>query len=280
MISRDSLSRRSLLAIAASTPILSAARKKVTIGLELFSVRDELKKDLMGTVAAVAKMGYQGVEFFSPYFDWTLDYAKQVRKHLDDLGIKCLSTHNDSRSFTPENIAKAIELNNVLGARFVVMASAGRVQGLDGWRAVADRLNAAVEKMKPAGLAPGYHNHSAEFKELDGKRPLEVLAASTSKEVVLQLDVGTSVEVGYDPVEWIDKNPGRIRSMHLKDYSHKPGEGYEVAFGAGDAPWKRIFQAAEKTGGIEHYLIEQEGQKVPPLQMVATCLANFKKLHG
>src|SRR2546421_10361072 len=111
------LSRRSLMAQAAAASLTWAAPKRahIPVGLELYSVRDELKQDLMGTVRGVAKMGYEVVEFFSPYFEWTPAYAKDVRKLLDDLGIRCLSTHNSDRSFTPESLPRAIELNQILG---------------------------------------------------------------------------------------------------------------------------------------------------------------------
>src|SRR5258705_12865579 len=109
----NSLSRRSFLAMTAAAPLVAAPqRKAIPIGLELYSVRGELAKDLKGTVTAVAKMGYEVVEFFSPYFSWTPEYAKEVRKLLDDLGIKCNSTHNSGGAgFTGEGIAKAIDLN-------------------------------------------------------------------------------------------------------------------------------------------------------------------------
>lgn len=281
MMTRDSISRRSFLALTAAVPFASArAAKQVPIGLELYSVRNELKQDLMGTVRAVAKMGYQGVEFFSPYFEWTVDYAKEVRKLLDNLGIRCYSTHNSARSFASDNLPHAIELNQTLGSKLIVMASAGRVQNLDGWKAVAERLNAGAEKMKAEGLRAGYHNHQTEFMPIEGKRPIEVLAASTTKDVVLQLDVGTCLEAGSDPVAWIRKNPGRIRSIHCKDWSPDPGKGYRVLFGEGVAPWKKIFQAAEQTGGIEQYLIEQEGSAYPPMETVERCLTAFRKLHS
>jgi len=234
----------------------------------------------MGTVRAVAKMGYEGVEFFSPYFAWTPDYAKEVRKLLDDLGIRCYSTHNGSNSFAPENIAKAIELNQILGSKFVVMASAGKVATLDGWKAVAERLSQAAEKMKPAGLRPGFHNHQFEFMPIEGVRPMEVLAQNTPKDVTLQLDVGTCIEAGSDPLAWIDKNPGRITSIHCKDWSPEAGKGYRVLFGEGVAPWKKIFEAAEKTGGVEYYLIEQEGSDYPAMETAERCLAAIRKLHG
>jgi sugar phosphate isomerase/epimerase len=275
------ISRRSLLTQAVAASVASAASKKmrIPIGLELYSVRDELKKDLMGTVRGVAKMGYEDVEFYSPYFDWTPAYAKDVRKLLDDMGIRCLSTHNSSTSFTADNLPRAIELNQILGSKFIVMASPGRVDNLDGWKAVADNLNRAAEKLKPVGLRAGFHNHLAEFIPIGGKRPMEVLAANTGKDVMLQLDVGPCVEAGSDPVAWINANPGRIRSMHCKDWSPNPGNGYKVLFGEGVVPWKKVFQAAEKTGGIEFYLIEQEGSAYPPMDTAQRCLTAFRKAH-
>jgi sugar phosphate isomerase/epimerase len=276
----ESVSRRAFLALTAGAPIASvvAQGKKIPVGLELYSVRDELQKDLMGTVRSVAKMGYETVEFFSPYYAWTPEYAKEVRSMMDDAGIRCLSTHNDGRSFTPDGIAHAIELNHIIGSRFIVFASAGNVKTLDGWKAVADRLNQGAEKMKSAGIRAGYHNHQLEFKPIEGKRPIEVLAANTSPDVMLQLDVGTCVEAGSDPVAWVEQNPGRIRSMHCKDWS--PERGYKVLLGEGVAPWKRLFAAAEKTGGIEFYLVEQEGSDYPAMDTAQRCLASFHKLHG
>ena len=188
------INRRAFLAnTAASLAVLPAKHKKIPVGLELFSVRQELQKDDVGTLKAVAKIGYECVEFFSPYAAWDAAKAKDIRKLLDDLGMKCLSTHNGARSFLPEAIDHAIELNTILGSRQIIMASAGRVDNLDGWKGVADKLNAGAAKMKPAGIRAGFHNHRAEFLPVEGKMPMEILAAGTGKEVVLQLDVGTCV---------------------------------------------------------------------------------------
>ncbi|MGH9719072.1 MAG: sugar phosphate isomerase/epimerase family protein [Bryobacteraceae bacterium] len=277
-----SISRRSFLAASGATPLALAAppAKRVPIGLELYSVRDELAKDLMGTVRAVAKMGYEVVEFFSPYYRWTPEYAKDVRKLLDDLGIRCPSTHNGANSFTPEGLPKAIELNQILGAKFIVMASAGKVIGLDGWKKVGEQLAQASEKLKPLGMRAGFHNHKTEFVPLERKRPMEVLAETTPKEVMLQLDVGTCVEAGSDPVAWINANPGRINCLHLKDWGAGEGKGYRVLFGEGDSPWTKIFDAAEAKGGVEYYLIEQEGSRFSSLETAERCLATWKKMRA
>jgi sugar phosphate isomerase/epimerase len=283
MAFQSSLSRRSFLAVAATAPLISATpkAKHIPIGLELYSVRQELAKDLNGTVTAVAKMGYEVVEFFSPYFSWTPDYAKEVKKLMDDLGIRCNSTHNGADAFTGDGISKAIELNHALGTKFVVMASAGRMEpGLDGWKKLGDTITQACEKFRTAGLRGGYHNHQAEFTPLEGKRPIEVIAATTPKDFMLQLDVGTCLEKGSDPVAWINANPGRINSMHCKDWSAGEGKAYQVLFGEGDALWKKIFAAAESKGGVEYYLIEQEGSRFPPLETAERCLATWKKMRG
>lgn len=280
-----SLSRRSFLvwAGAASLAVASPAPKRVPVGLELYSVRDELAKDLMGTVRAVAKMGYEVVEFYAPYYQWTPEYAKEVRKLLDELKIKCLSTHNSANVFTPENLPKAIELNQIIGSKSIVMASAGRVEGLDGWKGVAEKLTMAAEKLKPLGMRAGFHNHKTEFVAIEGKRPMDVLAAGTPKDVTLQLDVGTCMEAGADPVAWIKANPGRIRSIHCKDWApgdEKDNKHYRVLVGEGVSPWAKIREAAEAKGGVECYLIEQEGSRFSSLETAERCLATWKKLRA
>jgi sugar phosphate isomerase/epimerase len=111
---------------------------------------------------------------------------------------------------------------------------------------------------------------------------MDVLAANTPKEFVLQFDVGTGVEAGADPVAWINANPGRIRTLHLKDWA--PGvaadeKGYRVLFGDGVCPWKAILAAAEATGGVEFYLIEQEGSRYPEFETARRCLDAWKTMR-
>ena len=121
----ERLSRRSFLGVTAALPFATAAfasaAKKVPVGLELYSVRDDLAKDLPGTVTAVGKMGYEVVEFYAPYLDWTTDVAKDTRKRMDDVGLKCHSTHNNGPSFTDDGLKKAIELNQILGSTYIIM---------------------------------------------------------------------------------------------------------------------------------------------------------------
>ncbi len=276
------LSRRSFLAVSAILPwaLKSAATSpSIPVGLELYSVRDALKQDPDATLRAVAKMGYQAVEFYAPYFEWTEAQAKQTRKLLDDLGLRCYSTHNDADYFSAKNINRARDFNLILGSKYVVLAWSDPKSGVDGWKAIADTLNSAAETLSPSGLKPGYHNHQAEFTGAPGQRPIEIIAKNTQPTVMLQLDVGTCLEAGSDPVAWIRANPGRIRSIHCKEWSRDPGKGYKVLFGEGVADWKGIFQAAETVGGVEYYLVEQEGSRFPEIETAQKCLQSFRATH-
>jgi sugar phosphate isomerase/epimerase len=255
------------------------AARSIPAGLELFSVREELKQDPEGTVRAVAQMGYEGVEFYAPYFEWSESQTRQMRKLLDDLGMRCFSTHNDSSYLSPEHIGRARDMNLILGSKYVVMASADPKSGPDGWKAVADSLNVAADRLESSGLKAGYHNHKREFIPVENQRPIEILAKNTKPSIVLQLDVGTCLEAGSDPVAWIRANPGRIRSLHLKDWSPEPAKGYTVLFGEGSADWKNIFEAAESAGGVEYYVLEQEGSRFSELETARRCLQSFRVIH-
>ena len=280
------LSRRSFLAMSAMLPWAfrglapgAVASGSIPVGLELYSVRDALKQDPEGTLRAVAQMGYQAVEFYAPYFEWTEPQAKQTRKLLDDLGMRCYSTHNDADYLDSKNINRARDLNLILGTKYVVLAWSDPKSGADGWKAIADKLNFAAETLEPSGLKPGYHNHQAEFTGAPGARPIEIIAKNTKPSVMLQLDVGTCLEAGADPVTWIRANPGRIRSIHCKDWSPDPSIGYKTLFGEGKADWKGIFEAAESVGGVEYYLIEQEGSRYSELETARKCLQSFRATH-
>ncbi len=283
MRNRHAFSRRSFLGLMAAAPLgagaLAASSRPVPVGLELYSVRHDLKNDLAGTVSKVANMGYQCVEFFAPYYQWSPAEAKRMRRELDRLGIRCYSTHNETKSFTPDGIGKAMELNHILGTRYIMLASPGPIPTLDGWKRVAEMLNKANLTLMAHGFHAGYHNDDHEWQPLEGKKPIDVIASQTDKSVVLQLDTGNCLNSGGDPVAYIRDNPGRIRSMHVKDWS--PTGKFNVLIGQGIAPWKKIFAAAENVGGIEYYLIEQEADShYSELKTARLSLRAFRKVHA
>jgi sugar phosphate isomerase/epimerase len=279
----SSLSQSTATAAVANAP---AEKKKIPLGLELYSVRGELKRDLPNTLRTVAKIGYEAVEFYAPYFDWTTAYAREVRALLDSLGLRCFSTHNHIESFTAgPTMNHAIELNQILGARHLILASppAGTT-GLADWERVCGQLTTAAATLRQQGLAAGFHNHRVEWTPLEGgKRVMDVIATNTPPDFVLQFDVGTCMEASADPIAWIKAHPGRIKSIHLKDWA--PGnataeKGYRVLYGEGVSPWKEIFATAEAVGGVEYYLMEQEGSRFSEFETAERCFAAWKNSGG
>jgi sugar phosphate isomerase/epimerase len=265
----------------------TAPKKKYPIGLELYSVRGELQKDLPGTLRKVAEIGYDSVEFYAPYYAWKYPYAKEVKSIMDDLGLRCYSTHNHVESFTAGKLmAHAIELNQILGSKYIVMSSApGKDRSRDFWMKLCEQFSAASETFTTHGFRAGFHNHQTEWAKLPGSdmSAMEILSANTPKDFCLQFDVGTCMEAGKDPIAWVKANPGRINSVHLKDWA--PGtkedeKSYRVIFGEGPTPWKQLMAELEKTGGVEYYIMEQEGSRFSEFETAERCLATWKKMRG
>jgi sugar phosphate isomerase/epimerase len=278
-------SRRVFLTLVGAAPFASALseaapptpRKKIPVGLEMYTLKDEEQKDRMAALRAVARMGYEGVEFWGPYFEWTPAYAKEVRAQLDALGIACYSNHTRAEYWTDQNLPHVIELNQILGSRYVVMDHAPESKTLDGWKRNAEVLTRGYERLKPLGIGAALHNWTTEWRLCEGQRPIDFLAANTPPGFGFQIDLGTALGERGDPVAFIEANPGRVKSYHLKDWApDKRG----LLLGEGTAPWPRIFEAAETKGGVEYYLIEQEGSRFTPLETAERSLQIFRKLRG
>jgi sugar phosphate isomerase/epimerase len=283
----SAISRRSFLpmlgSLAVSVPAMAAgiaSGKAVPVGLQMYSVRDDEKRDLSATLKGLREMGYECVEFWAPYFGWTGDRAKEVRKQLDDLGLKCFSVHTDVRNFAPEHLPHVIELNHALGSRCVIMAHAGPQADLDGWRRTAEVLARTADKLKPERLVCGYHNWDVDFRPVDGVRPIDLLTGNTPKEVAFELDVATCLAAGADPLAFIRDNAGRVKAYHLKDWAPEPDKKYRVLLGEGIGRWKELVALAESVGGVEHYLIEQEGSRFSQMETARRCLENYRTIRG
>ncbi len=309
LTSDASLTRRAFLAqtgagaaIIAASPLIAGAATATSgsgahashgapparypIGIEMYAVRGELAKDLPLTLRTVRQIGYEVVEFYAPYLDWTLPYAKSVRTMLDDLGLRCFSTHNGAGALVAgERMSKAIEINQILGTRHLIVASPPFENATaEDWKRLGGELTAAARILAPHGLLAGYHNHDKEWAPVgSGVRGMDLIAANTPAELVLQLDVGTCVKAGADPVAWVKAHPGRIRSAHLKDWA--PGteaqeKSYRVLFGEGAAPWRPLTAALESVGGVEFYLMEQEGSRYSEFDTARRCLATWRRMRA
>lgn len=227
--------------------------KKIPIGLQLYSVRNEAAKDAPGTIHAVGKMGYKGVEFAGYYGK----SAKELRQILDDSGLKCCGTHTGLDTLLGDALGKTIEFNKTLGNEYLIVPSLPdqRRASRQAWEETADLFSELAQKVKPHNMHVGYHNHSVEFKPVDGAVPWDVFYNRTKKDVVIQFDTGNAMEGGGDPMLYLPKHPGRVASIHAKAFSKT---NKQAIIGEDDLPWKDIFRVCETKAGTKWYIVEYE----------------------
>lgn len=273
------LSRRDALrwataaaASAALPPMLRAVepKNKIPIGLELFSVRDQLKTDFTGTIEAVGKMGYAGVEF-AGYYGWD-QKPRDLRKLLDDNGLKCCGTHTHLPTLEGDELKKTIELHKILGNKFLICPNIS-VKDAEGWREMAKKFNDISDRAAESDMLVGYHSHAQDFKKYDGTTGWEIFFDNTKPAVVQQIDTGNTLDGGGDPLALIKKYPGRTKTTHIKEHGGAP----ETPVGEGTIDWKAMFEAYESVGGVEWYIIEHETSP-DPLKTVSACLKNMHKM--
>jgi len=281
----SALSRRDLLVRAAASGALitlgggcaetlrsMGGRSKPPIGVQLYSVRADCAKDLPGTIAAVAEMGYEGVEF-AGYYDHT---ARDLRKILDDNGLRCCGTHTAMDTLSDENLEATIEFNQILGNRFLIVPYLA-ADSRDAWLRYAERFNVLADKVKPHGMWVGYHSHAGDFNALDGQMPWDLLFGNTRSDVVMQIDTGNTMDGGGDPVAFLNRYPGRALTVHLKEHS---ATNKRAILGEGDVEWHEVFTLCETTGRTQWYIIEEEKDAYPPLKAVEMCLQNYRRLRA
>ncbi|MDD4869329.1 MAG: sugar phosphate isomerase/epimerase [Kiritimatiellae bacterium] len=251
-------------------PVFAAeSGKKIPIALQLYSVRTDCTKDFEGTVKAVAKMGYEGVEFAGYYNKQAAD----IRKVLDDCGLKCCGTHTGLGSLEGDNLKKTIEFNKTIGNKFLVVP--GGLPGKRTWVECGKYFRVLAEKVKGEGMRVGYHNHSHEFKVEGGITHWEEFLDNAGPDVIMQMDMGNCMNGSGDPVAYLKKYPGRAVTVHMKE--HFPA-GVKGAIGEGDVKWREVIELCRTTAGTEWYIIEVESYPVSPLDSAEKCLAGLKKL--
>src|SRR6185436_11305118 len=264
---REFLNTVAVTAVSASTLsttlLAKDSPKKIPIGLQLYSVRNECAKDLEGTVKAVGKMGYKGVEFAGYYGR----DARTLRKLLDDAGLKCCGTHIALDTIIGDALPKTIEFNKILGNENLMVPSLpGKYQKTkEGWQQAADLFNETVDKAKADGMRIGYHNHGVEFKPIEGEIPWDIFFNRAHKDVLIQYDIGNAAIAGADARVYLKKFPGRVASVHVKPYSKS---NPNALIGADELPWPEIFNLCEKVSGVKWYIIEYERENEPPLVSV------------
>ena len=264
---------RKVPAQAKRTAARASAAKRIPVALQLYSVREECKKDLAGVLKAVAWMGYAGVEF-AGYYDWT---AMELRHLLDDLGLRVAGSHLKLEQLLGDEFKKTVEFNRILENRFLIVPGLAkeRTATKAAWLESARLLNEISGKLKPLGMVTGYHNHHTEFTPLEGELPWDLIFGHTIQDVVMQVDTGNALFGGADVVPFVQKYPGRARTVHLKEHSKT---NPKAIIGEGDVDWKTCFKLCEGVGATEWYIVEQESYAHPPLECVALCLQKLRAM--
>jgi sugar phosphate isomerase/epimerase len=248
----------------------AAGAKKIPIGLQVYSVRNEAQKDLAGVIAQVAEMGYDGVEF-AGYYNWP---AEKIRKLLDEHKLKCCGTHTGVNEMMGERFAKTVEFNKTIGNKNLIAPSGMRTGSQEAVVQFAKQMTELAAKAKEQGMRVGYHNHAGEFDAKAGFIAWEVFASNSSKDVILQVDIGHIARAGADPAKYMQMFPGRLTTVHVKDFAKgKP----DPVVGEGEVDWPAMFKICEGAGGTEWYIIEDEAT-VGPMQRIKTDIQNLRKL--
>jgi sugar phosphate isomerase/epimerase len=246
---------------------------QIPIGLQLYSVREQAAADVSGVLAAVAKMGYIGVEF-AGYYGHS---AVETRKMLDDNGLKCCGGHLGIDTLLGDELPKTVEFQRTLGNRYLIVPGlpASRTSSKAAWLGTAHTMNAIAERLVPENMVTGYHNHHTEFQPMEGELPWDIFFGNTRPDVVMQFDVGNALHGGGEAAPFLRRYPGRAKTVHVKEFSRTNDK---ALIGEGDVNWKEIFDLCETIGSTEWYIVEQESYAFPPLECVDRCLKNLRAM--
>jgi sugar phosphate isomerase/epimerase len=254
------------------------------IGLQLYTLREQLEKDVAATIQELAKIGYKDVEIYSLYGKSPAEF----RTILNDNGIAASSGHYllpDVKTNWDKHVAdaKTLDLKYMVHA---ILEPEDR-RSLDDYKRLAELFNKAGEATQKAGIQFCYHNHNFEFTKYGDTTAYDyLLTALDPKRVKFEMDCFWVTHAGEDPVAYFKKYPGRFPLLHIKDMKDKPAPSHELdaklglfaPVGQGTINWKRIFTAARQ-GGIEHYYVEQDYCEQPPLEAVKISYEYLSKLE-
>jgi sugar phosphate isomerase/epimerase len=299
-ISRRSFLLKGSLAIAGAAllpdHLLAAAVRKPVLGIQLYSIRDDMKKDPSGTLKQLAAMGYKNVEHAGysqrKFYGYS---AKEFKKLLDGFGLLMPSGHTvmgkqhwdaAKNDFTDE-WKYTVEDAAVVGQHYVISPwlDESLRKNYDDFKAYMDVFNKSGALCKKSGMKFGYHNHDFEFgQQLNGKKIFDLILQNTDPSLVAQqLDIGNMYHAGGIALDIIKQYPGRFELMHVKDEiktdKGEMGGKYEsTVLGKGIIPVKEVIDLGKKSGGTKHFIIEQESyQGQAPLDAVRDDLAVMKK---
>jgi sugar phosphate isomerase/epimerase len=264
--------------LAGPLAALAAAPRGRRVGIQLYTLRDDARRDLAGTLAQIARAGYAEVELLGSMQNFGMA-PRPLRALLDRLGLRAPSTHVGAGAL--DDLPRQLEDARVLGHRYLIVAGFPEAQRrtVDDYRRWADRLNEAGARSRRSGVWVGFHNHADDFaaRDADGRTGYDELVARTDPAVVrLQLDTGNLAMAGRDPVEYARRHGARYWSFHVKDVP-RLGADHDVELGTGVVDFRRVFAAVPRLAE-KHLFVEQESYPGAPIESARRDYAYMAKL--
>lgn len=271
-------------ALALSLPLLARldaqAKPLKNVGLQLYTLRDTIMKDPDGVLKQVAALGYKEVETFGfnegKFFGKT---PKDFKAYLKSLGMNTPSGH-----YMPAQLRtgweKTVEAGAEVGQKYMACAylAPDERKKADDYKQFAELFNKSAEVCKKVGIQFVYHNHDFEFQPVDGQLGYDIILKGTDPKLVkMELDLYWATIAGQDPVALFKKNPGRFPLVHMKDIAKTEKREF-AEVGTGSIDFQRIVDA-RKIGGIQHFFVEQDVCKQPPIEAIAVSFKNMEKLN-
>jgi len=252
------------------------------VGLQLYTVREELQKDIAGTLKQVAAIGIKEVETYDLYGKTGAEFSRILKA----VGLTAPSGHYMTRHLRG-NWQQEIDTARTIGMKYMVNAivEPEERKTFDDWKRLAELFNKAGEQTQKAGIQYCYHNHNFEFQKFSGTVIYDYLLKTLDPKLVkFEMDCFWVTHAGQDPVAYFKKYPDRFPLLHIKDMKDHPPATQEkddkvgmfAPAGHGTIDWKRIFAAAP-AGGMTHYFLEQDWCEQPPLEVVKQAYAY---VHG
>ncbi len=266
--------------------LLNAAISSNQIGIQLYSLRDQLPKDVKGVIAKVAKAGYKEVETFG--FDKKTGYwglsSKEFSTLLKANGLSTPSGHYGLNEFfgsgKTDDLKAYIDVAHVTGQSYIVVPSLAEefIKTAEDFKTVAEKMNKAAGICKSEGLKLGYHNHNFEWKPEGGTTFYQTLLKYTDPALVhMEMDVYWVVRAGQDPIEIFKNHPGRFFAVHVKDRD-KTDTDKNTEIGKGSIDFKKILPKA-KAAGVKHFIMEQENfTNIDPYKSITESSTYMKSI--
>jgi sugar phosphate isomerase/epimerase len=249
------------------------------ISVQLWSVKDDVKADFKGTLKKIAEMGFSGVEFANEFGEFS-DDSKAIRSVLDELGLQGSGAHISFEQLNEHNFEKTVAFYQDLGVNMLIVGWDERAWHPEGIKEIVSLLNKLDKKLAPLQMKTGFHNHDHEFNTFQGITYWDYLAQNTSQSVILQQDVGWTTYAGKDPVDYVNRYPGRTLTTHYKVRLPAGTQGKLPIIGQDTIDWLNLSKANIAVGGTLWFVVEQEEYPngLTPLQAVEQSKIGLDKI--